>query len=92
RPGLVFRSQGLTHITAADLATLKTLRLGLICDLRSRREREQHPTPIPADWPVERMNCDLRNDPRSGERGLLDILREQPDAAGAQAMMLATYR
>jgi protein-tyrosine phosphatase len=43
RWGLLFRSDDLAELTAADLARLRRLRLRLVCDLRSQPERAAAP-------------------------------------------------
>ncbi len=92
RHGRLFRSQSLAELTDADLLLLGTLGVRLVCDLRSSGERALHPSRRHADWPATWLEFDIHTDVRSGERDLLDILREQPDEYGADAMMLCTYR
>ncbi|MDI2128266.1 tyrosine-protein phosphatase [Yinghuangia seranimata] len=47
RTGLVFRSDGLAELDAADTDTLVRLGIGLVCDLRSEHERENEPDRLP---------------------------------------------
>ena len=92
RHGQLFRSQGLAELTDADLLLLATLGVRLVCDLRSNGERTLHPSRRDGGWAATWLEFDIHTDVRSGERGLLEILREQPDEHGADAMMLCTYR
>lgn len=47
RTGLVYRSDGLAALDAADTATFVRLGIGLVCDLRSEHERENEPDLLP---------------------------------------------
>ena len=44
RWGLIFRSDALDHLTAADYKRLNGLGISLVCDLRTREERKSAPT------------------------------------------------
>lgn len=47
RTGRIFRADALAHLTAADLAALTQLGLGIVCDLRSDQELERYPDRLP---------------------------------------------
>jgi len=51
RVGLLYRSGILAQLTAAGQSQLRSLGIGVICDLRRPHEREQEPTPFPAHDP-----------------------------------------
>jgi protein-tyrosine phosphatase len=92
RPGRLFRSQGLHALTDADLETLRSLDVRLVCDLRSERERGLHPSRWPPGMRTHQMALDVAADIRGGNRDMLDMIRAQPGGEGARAMMAATYR
>jgi protein-tyrosine phosphatase len=48
RMGLAYRSNELNHLKPAELATLTTLGLKLVCDLRTDEERQRGPDLVPA--------------------------------------------
>jgi protein-tyrosine phosphatase len=52
RWGQVFRSDTLTHLTAADYTRLNAIGIGLVCDLRTREERKTDPTEWKEGSPV----------------------------------------
>lgn len=92
RRGLLFRSGTLSALTKADFAQLSAMGLALVCDLRSQTEVNQHPTPWPSGWRPQVMHLDVSADLRSGDPGIRHVLRNDPTARGAEAMMLRTYR
>jgi protein-tyrosine phosphatase len=51
RVGLLYRSGMLAELTPAAQSQLRSLGIGVICDLRRPQEREQEPTPFPAHDP-----------------------------------------
>lgn len=68
----LFRSEVPTRLDAADLASLEALRIGLVCDLRTDRERVRRPV---RGLPVERRaHHPLHVDPRY-DVGLRDLAR-----------------
>lgn len=86
----LLRSDHLHDLTDADWAVLRSLGLRTVCDLRSTDERQHHPSRFPRNDVLDvhlPILADVRSDPRFGVR-----LREQPDALGAEAMMIAVYR
>jgi protein-tyrosine phosphatase len=86
----LLRSDHLHDLTDEDWAALRGLGLRTVCDFRSADERLRHPSRIPQGDVLDvhlPVLADVRSDPRFGLR-----LREQPDAHGAEAMMLAVYR
>jgi protein-tyrosine phosphatase len=91
RPGRLFRSDRLSSLTERDLALLGELDLRLVCDVRSAGERERHPNRLPDGHRAEAMLLDISADLR-GDQMLIDILSDDPTAAGARRMMIETYR
>ncbi|MGC0421644.1 tyrosine-protein phosphatase [Embleya sp. AB8] len=77
RTGLVYRSDGLGEVDAADAATLVRLGIGLVIDLRSETERDREPDRVPAG--AELLIADVmgrENDELFGE------VFADPDRAG----------
>jgi protein-tyrosine phosphatase len=77
RTGLVYRSDGLGTVHAADAATLVRLGIGLVIDLRSATERDREPDLIPEG--AELLVADVmgrQNDELFGE------VFADPDRAG----------
>jgi protein-tyrosine phosphatase len=79
RWGQVFRSDTLTHLTAADYSRLNTIGIGLVCDLRTREERKTDPTewregspvfvlaPVSEDDKGASQNSNLQDSLQSGK-------------------------
>jgi protein-tyrosine phosphatase len=57
RMGLAYRSNGLEHLTSAELDTLEKLGLKLVCDLRTDDERRRGPDRLPVA--VKSMTADV---------------------------------
>jgi protein-tyrosine phosphatase len=77
RTGLMYRSDGLGEVDAADAATLVRLGIGLVIDLRSETEREREPDRVPEG--AELLIADVmgrQNDELFGE------VFADPDRAG----------
>ncbi|WP_406298522.1 tyrosine-protein phosphatase [Embleya sp. NBC_00888] len=77
RTGLVYRSDGLGEVDAADAATLLRLGIGLVIDLRSDTERDREPDRVPQG--AELLIADVmgrQNDELFGE------VFADPDRAG----------
>ncbi|MGH7289213.1 MAG: tyrosine-protein phosphatase [Myxococcota bacterium] len=53
RWGLLYRSDNLSHLTDADLATLSRLGIKLVCDFRSAPEKAEEPDRLPAESPPQ---------------------------------------
>jgi protein-tyrosine phosphatase len=53
RWGLLYRSDNLSHLTDADLATLSRLGIKLVCDFRSAPEKAAEPDRLPAESPPQ---------------------------------------
>lgn len=66
----VFRSDALSALTEADQATMRTLGVRLVCDLRLPGERRHAPSALPADAGIERF------EPGFIPRGTLDMLAQ----------------
>jgi len=90
RRGLLFRSDCLSLLTEADLGQLSALGLRLVCDLRSARERKTRTSFLPAGI-HEVLLMDVNADLRTGDRRMLEILRQDSSAHGAARMMLQIY-
>lgn len=86
RQGVIFRSDRLSYLTASDRASLDTLSLKAIFDLRARSEREGDPTA----WSGAGVTTHVF---RPGhKRKLVDMAADYaPTAAGARALMLDFY-
>ncbi len=59
RRGRLFRSELLLEMSERDLATLASLDIGLVCDLRSPGERRRMSNDWPKDAPFELLALDL---------------------------------
>lgn len=92
RRGLVYRSEDLSRLSAADLELARALGVRLIFDLRAESERAVRPSLWPADPAIERVFADVLVDLRAGHSDLGRLLAEQFDETGARRMMLQTYR
>ncbi|UCV23627.1 tyrosine-protein phosphatase [Ferribacterium limneticum] len=90
--GKLFRSDTFSLLTASDFEQLASLGLRLVCDLRSLIEVNHRPTRWPEVWRPEVLHMDITADLRSGDRSVIDVLRDDPTERGAEAMMLETYR
>ena len=58
RRGWLFRSDALDTLEEDDHVVLNPLHVGLICDLRSDRERIENPNRLPPDWMPEVLTVD----------------------------------
>ena len=52
KPGLVFRSDHLSRLTAEDQQMLRHLRFKVVCDLRTTQEQQRHPDLLPPDGSI----------------------------------------
>ena len=91
RFGQLFRSGDSRALTEKDISKLTALDIKLVVDLRSIHES------IGADmrWPlapgVEVIQADILADMRAGDKSIMNILVDQPDAEGSHALMVNTY-
>lgn len=92
RPRLIYRSESLTELTDQDLATVASLGIRLICDLRSDHERRQFPSRWPKSPPASRLHLDISTDLRAGHEAMTRALLDDPSAQGATQAMLLSYR
>jgi protein-tyrosine phosphatase len=92
RRGLLFRSGALGALTGQDYEQLNILGIRLICDLRSSVEMAHQSPCWPALFRPEVMHLDINADLRTGQAGMLEILRDSPSEACAQEVMRHTYR
>lgn len=92
RRGHVFRSGSLCRLTPLDFDQMVRLGVRVVYDLRSQAERAHRPIPWPDHCRLDVAHLDVNADIRTGNDAMLDILRRDPTARGATAMMLSTYR
>ena len=84
--GLLYRSNGLSHLTSADIARLDALDIGSIFDLRAERERQAAPTA----W--QRSDLRVFTFRPGHKRRLVDMAQDYPpDEDGARQLMLDFY-
>lgn len=88
KTGLLFRSDGLQNLTANDLKKIAAIGIRLVIDLRSAKEREQHPSRWPEELTTEFVHFEIND--RNG--GFIRLLREDSTASGARQAMFANYR
>jgi len=91
RPHVLMRADRLAGLVEHDWTTLERAGLATICDLRSEAERAEHPNPLPAQFSVREMHCDVRNDLRA-DPALARLLLDDPSARGAERVMVEIYR
>ena len=91
-PQKIFRSGDLYNLSERDLDVFEKLNIGLIYDLRSEIERTRRPSRFLAQESQQLLFGNVNVDLRSGQGSLLNILREDPTAAGAQRLMLQIYQ
>jgi len=79
RRGLVYRSGALSHLTDSDCSELDSLEIQVLCDFRSRREREREPV----NWPgMPRVSLQWDYD---ASRSSLRELLEDPEISAETA-------
>ena len=59
--GRIFRSDNLSRLTDRDIATLKSLNLKLVCDLRTENEAQKSPDRLP-EGKIEYLNLPVNHD------------------------------
>ncbi|MGQ0620630.1 MAG: tyrosine-protein phosphatase [Panacagrimonas sp.] len=94
RSDRLFRSDMLSDLSGSDIETLDALGLGLVCDLRSRGERDRYPDRWPGDKPVLTLSLDDAESldavrPERWQRRLED---PDFDATQAHQSLLDNYR
>lgn len=94
RRGRLFRSDMLSDLSPADCGRLDPLGIGLVCDLRSRSERDNHPDVWPGHGPVMTLSLDDAEslDTVRPERWQLKLDNPDFDAAAAHLSMADNYR
>lgn len=91
RRGMLYRSEGLGSLSAADLSLLDQLGIRLVCDIRSESERQQLPNCWPAST-IETVHLNVSVDLRAGYDAIAQAIREAPSKEGASAAMMLSYR
>jgi protein-tyrosine phosphatase len=92
RHGLFYRAGILLEPDAADVATIRSLGLRRVMDLRSEAERSHRPGTWASYGDTREDISDVNTDIRSGSAALLHLLEADSHEAGALEMMCATYR
>lgn len=92
RAGRLYRSDQLSALTPADFTRLEALGIGLICDLRSVKERERLPTRWPEGRPPAFLSLDVEGDPRAGAIAFWDRIGAAGGEADIRGAMLDLYR
>ena len=59
RWGRIFRSDNLTNLTPRDHQLFTRMQIAVVCDFRSRAERERSPNKLPRDLPIEDMHLPM---------------------------------
>lgn len=88
----LFRSEGLSSLTANDLDTIRHLGIRLVCDVRAQNERDAHPSRWPDGQAVDVLHLDISNDLRAANETLRRILISDVSEKGAREVMFQTYR
>jgi len=88
RPGRVFRSDALATLTDADRATLASLGVRSVFDLRTEEERQRAPNRLPGPLPVQHA---LGFIPRGNPEMFAAVNAGKLTAAAARAQMCAQY-
>lgn len=87
RWGLLYRSDALDGLTAADMTLLARLNIAKITDFRSDAEIAKWPDRLPAELEARRVHVPLRDPlPRAESRGAMEI--DIADAAFVKALEL----
>ncbi len=89
RFGVIFRSDRLSNLTAADGNALRTLGITTIIDMRSDDERDRAPNRLPADMPVRQI---IRAFLPRHTQGMIEAINSGDcGAEQAYAIMLRQY-
>jgi protein-tyrosine phosphatase len=90
--GLIYRSGHLFELSAGEQTLIAATGLKLVCDLRSRKERETQPARWAPDHAPRELHLDVNADVRAHNEGLRHRLRDDPTPRGARQLMIAIYR
>lgn len=92
RANTIFRSGELSRLTETDLATISSLNIRMICDLRTGREQ----TEFPSNWPSQpapvRLDLPNRDESDAGPHKFFELMAMQPGAASGVKAMDRLYR
>jgi protein-tyrosine phosphatase len=90
RAGLLYRGEGPASFAAEHLGELGALGFRLVCDLRSRAERERAPN----SWAggARLLDIDINSDLRDASAAGWLALKDAPGEDGAKAAMRDNYR
>jgi protein-tyrosine phosphatase len=91
RCGLLFRSEALVNLSEDEEAAVVALGIRVICDLRSRAERDAQPCLNCLEPAARRMSFDLAAELSAGTARALERMRTSPCPDAALQMMLSTY-
>lgn len=91
REGLLYRSEHLGSLSDADVAKVRELGIGLVCDIRSEHERRCTPNRLPTDS-IPTWHLDVSVDLRAGHAAVAQSLIGNPTEQGAMESMLVSYR
>ncbi len=91
RPHRLLRSERLNTLTQADWTTLDALGVTTIIDLRSERERREHPNDAPRGFREREITVSIDNDLR-GDPTLMGVFHADPTPRGAGTLMAEIYR
>ncbi len=84
RPGRLYRSGSLVHLTALGRREFHGLGIALICDLRRPEELQEEPTPLPVDHP-QRLHIPI--DPGSAVAVRSELIGDDLDLTERIAFM-----
>jgi len=91
RAGVLYRSEGLDELSAADVETLAAIGFRLVCDLRTSSERERHRSRLPEQRPAVMLAHPASEAVDVNPEGTLLTLEGGPEDAASE-YMLRQYR
>ena len=91
RHGLLYRSEDFSNLSDSDAQLLQGLGVQLLCDVRSERERQQHPNRWPADS-TGTLNLNIAADLRASHQAITELLSGTPGVEQAEQAMCVTYQ
>lgn len=94
RAGVLYRSDELSRLSAADGERLRGLGIRVICDLRSERERRKKPARLAGDCGIRLVHVPIQDDEaqRTIRNQLLGCLYSRRREAGYMDVVHAYYR